>query len=309
MPTPKKDAEAEEAKKREKATTDLLRNCKNDEGKKAESAIAKGADILYENEKGNSLMHIAAGFGALSVIRVLHKAGVSLDKENQEKLTPLQMAQQINEENAAALIEALLAGKSGDDIGAGEGEGEEAGEAGSELAAAPAVGAAASPAPAGPAVAPCALAVEAAAKKLLDDVLSAGAGKSVLVRALSVPNSDTLRSVTLDAAAAMVAAARASGQAETLYEKLEALLDGLDAADPKVTPISTGLLTIAGQLAGNLEKPALLRLVVRCGALFSNESHELRSAAALATATSMRAVPPARASAPCGSARLGEVHS
>jgi hypothetical protein len=90
-------------------------------------------------------MHIAAGFGSLKVIRVLHAAGASLEKENKQKLTPLQMAQQINEENAAALIEALLAGKTGDEIGAGEDdEGEEgeaeAGEEGDEAGHAAAAG-------------------------------------------------------------------------------------------------------------------------------------------------------------------------
>lgn len=75
-------------------------------------------------------MHIAAGFGSLKVIRALAKAGASLEAENAKKLTPLQMAASIPEPGAVKLLEALLAGESGEGICDEEDdEGEEAADA------------------------------------------------------------------------------------------------------------------------------------------------------------------------------------
>ncbi len=121
MAKPKKLTPAEEAKKAaaalEKANADLLKAAKNDEAGKAEKAIAAGAALDTKNAHENTPIHIAAGFGALKVIRVLHKAGAALDQPNKKGLTPLEMARSINEPDAAALIEALLNGESGDGIG------------------------------------------------------------------------------------------------------------------------------------------------------------------------------------------------
>ena len=290
MPKPKSanELEAEAAKKVEKANADLMRACKNDEGKKAESAIAKGADINYENDKGNSLMHIAAGFGSLSVIRVLHKAGASLEKANQQQLTPLQMAQKINEENAAALIEALLAGKTGDEIGAGEGEeeeeGEEAGEPSSERAAAPSadeVGAAAAAA----AAAERAAAAEQSRQRgeqclssLLEQLLSPAASEAVLVRALG-EDSAVVRATAAAAGLAVVRKARDSHAGE-LLSTFEALLDAPHADPRRAELLASGLLSLAGELGGHLPADRLSALLARYASALASESTDLSEGAA-----------------------------
>ena len=170
---PKKSDEEKAAEKVAKANASMLKAIKNDEVAKVEDANAKGADINFITEKGDqSMAHVAAAFGALDVIRYLHKNGADFTRINavrapsplvlrvplwwcgggflvgmppretcqnilelaehasclsrslalsrslvQAKKTPLESAVQIGEENAAKLIEALLAGKSGDDIG------------------------------------------------------------------------------------------------------------------------------------------------------------------------------------------------
>ena len=100
--------------------------CKDDELKKVEDAVSKGAELNYQNEKGHSAAHVAAAFGALACIRYLHKNGADFTLINNMKMTPLKAAQHIGEENAAKLIEALLAGLSGEGIGDDEEDEEEA---------------------------------------------------------------------------------------------------------------------------------------------------------------------------------------
>ena len=61
---------------------------KDDEVKKCEDWKAKGADINYINDKGHSAVHVAAAFGALNVLRYLHKQGASFETINAVSLTP-----------------------------------------------------------------------------------------------------------------------------------------------------------------------------------------------------------------------------
>jgi len=117
---PKKTDEEKAAEKLQKANESLFKACKDDELKKVEDAVAKGADIHWQNDKGHTAVHVAAAFGALSVIRYLHKQGAALEVLNERKMTPLMAARHIGEEDAAALLEALIAGKSGDGIGQAE---------------------------------------------------------------------------------------------------------------------------------------------------------------------------------------------
>ncbi|KAL1526637.1 hypothetical protein AB1Y20_015341 [Prymnesium parvum] len=125
-----------------------------------------------------------------------------------------------------------------------------------------------------------------AARKLLDDLIDAKPTESVLYRALSVPNSATVRSVALKAAEAMVGAAVAANKVDAVFVKLETVLDAVTG--PATERIMTGLLYVAGELAGNLDKPALLRLMTRCGALFGGDSSEVGSAASKAVAAALR---------------------
>ena len=113
----KKSDEEKAAEKKLKANESMLKACKDDELKKVEEAVGKGADIDWQNDKGHTAAHVAAAFGALNTIRYLHKAGADLEKINEKKMTPLMAAKHIGETDAAALIEALLAGLSGEGIG------------------------------------------------------------------------------------------------------------------------------------------------------------------------------------------------
>lgn len=80
---PKKSDEEKAAEKVAKANASLLKACKNDEVSKVEEAIAKGADINFITEKGDqSMAHVAAAFGALDVIRYLHKNGADFTRIN-----------------------------------------------------------------------------------------------------------------------------------------------------------------------------------------------------------------------------------
>ena len=64
------------------------------------------------------MAHIAAAYGALDVLRLLHSKSTELfDVQNAAKKTPLQVAQEIGEEDAALLIVALLEGKDDGSIG------------------------------------------------------------------------------------------------------------------------------------------------------------------------------------------------
>ena len=79
---PKKSEEEKAAEKVAKANQSLLKACKNDERSKVEDAVAKGADINFINEKGHSVAHVAAAFGALDVIRYLYKSGADFTVQN-----------------------------------------------------------------------------------------------------------------------------------------------------------------------------------------------------------------------------------
>ena len=78
-PPPKKSDEEKEAEKKLKACVSMLKACKDDELKKVEEAVGKGADINYQNENGHTAAHMAAAYGALSVLRYLHKQGADLE--------------------------------------------------------------------------------------------------------------------------------------------------------------------------------------------------------------------------------------
>ena len=73
-----------------------------------------------QNERGNTPAHVAAAFGALNVLCFLNDHGARFDILNAKEHTPLDAACHIGEAEAAALLEALLAGKSGPDIEARE---------------------------------------------------------------------------------------------------------------------------------------------------------------------------------------------
>jgi len=105
---------AEEAllKAKEKAWEKLAKACKDDEIKKCEEAVAKGADVDHFNDKGNTAAHIAAGFGSLRILCYLHKRGANLAAKNLKKQKPIDLAKDIGEDGAVKLIEALIAGKS-----------------------------------------------------------------------------------------------------------------------------------------------------------------------------------------------------
>ena len=80
---PKKSDEEKAAEKVAKANASMLKAIKNDEVAKVEDAIAKGADINFITEKGDqSMAHVAAAFGALDVIRYLHKNGADFMRIN-----------------------------------------------------------------------------------------------------------------------------------------------------------------------------------------------------------------------------------
>ena len=95
----------------------MISAAKNDEWSKIQKALTQGADVNGSNQHGNTVAHTAAAFGALACIRGLHSVGANFAATNGKGQTPLDAANLIGEEDAAALITALLAGKSGDGIG------------------------------------------------------------------------------------------------------------------------------------------------------------------------------------------------
>jgi len=116
---PKKSEEEKAAEKHAKLCTNMLKACKNDEVAKVEEALDKGADLMWANERGQTAAHMAAAFGALDVLRFLHKRGADFVTIDEKKMTPKDVAIKIGEDDSAALIDALLAGLSGDEIGLG----------------------------------------------------------------------------------------------------------------------------------------------------------------------------------------------
>ena len=87
----------------------LLKACKDDEVKRCAEAVSKGADVNWQNEKGQSAAHVAAAFGALNVLVFLHEHGADFELINDKQLTPQDVAEKIGEDDAATLIEALAA--------------------------------------------------------------------------------------------------------------------------------------------------------------------------------------------------------
>jgi ankyrin repeat protein len=81
--TPRKTDEEKAEEKRVKACESLLKACKDDELKKIEEAVGKGADINWQNDKGHTAAHVCAAFGALSVLRYLHRQGANLELLNE----------------------------------------------------------------------------------------------------------------------------------------------------------------------------------------------------------------------------------
>jgi len=127
---PKKLTKAQQeqldAKNREKAIEDVWKACKNDKGAIVTKALTLGYTLDYADpDHGHTALHRAAAFSAMGVIRVLHKAGASLDTKNKSKETPLDTAKAHADESTVKLLEALLSGKSGDDIVAEEDEDED----------------------------------------------------------------------------------------------------------------------------------------------------------------------------------------
>ena len=127
---------------------------------------------------------------------------------------------------------------------------------------------------------------EAAAKKLLDDML--GSDEPMLVRAFKTTldqENAFVRDVTFKAATAMIAAALKGGKGEDLFVKIEKMLDGNKDNEMVVT----ALIKISGEIAGNLERASLKRMLVRCGQLFDADSDSVRAAASIGITTALKA--------------------
>mmetsp|Transcript_7473 Transcript_7473/g.16478 ORF Transcript_7473/g.16478 Transcript_7473/m.16478 type:complete len:169 (-) Transcript_7473:316-822(-) len=107
----KKDDGAKAAEAAARAQSALLRACKNDELRHAETAIRKGAHAGAQDEHGNAPLHVAAMYGALRVMLFLHSQGAELNVENKGKRTPLETARKVGEEGAIQLLEALAGGR------------------------------------------------------------------------------------------------------------------------------------------------------------------------------------------------------
>ena len=74
-----------------------------------------------EEDTGHTLMHRAAAFGARKTIRMLHARGARLDIKNAKKQTPLEVAEFVGEDKAAALLKALAADKGADAVADSDG--------------------------------------------------------------------------------------------------------------------------------------------------------------------------------------------
>ena len=75
-----------------------------------EACIASRPSIVPQF--GHTALHRAAAFGAVSCLRVLRKAGASLETKNNAKETALDTAKGLNNEVAAKLLEAFAEGES-----------------------------------------------------------------------------------------------------------------------------------------------------------------------------------------------------
>ena len=56
-------------------------------------------------------MHIAACFGAVHVICLLHENGAALEPQNKKKRTPLQIAERVGEADSVRVLTSLLNGE------------------------------------------------------------------------------------------------------------------------------------------------------------------------------------------------------
>eukprot|EP00320_Phaeocystis_rex_P003467 CAMPEP_0119063900 /NCGR_PEP_ID=MMETSP1178-20130426/7117_1 /TAXON_ID=33656 /ORGANISM="unid sp, Strain CCMP2000" /LENGTH=261 /DNA_ID=CAMNT_0007045291 /DNA_START=39 /DNA_END=824 /DNA_ORIENTATION=+ len=110
-PDPKAEA-AKAAAKVEKACNDLVKACKEDALPKAKKAVEAGAELDFDaTGTGSTPMHIAAGFGSYEVVKFLFSVGGSLEKMNDKKMTPLDVAVQVGEEKIVRLLKALQCGE------------------------------------------------------------------------------------------------------------------------------------------------------------------------------------------------------
>ena len=150
------------AEQKARAEVAIFKAARDDDVKRVEAAVAKGASVdAVTGDYDHTVMHRAAAYNALRVIKYLHSQGAKLDTPDasKEKLTPLQTAKKIAlSADAAALIEALVEGRNvdgmfGGDADDGDGDDSDGGEgaaaakpkaeAASSSAAPPAEGAAA----------------------------------------------------------------------------------------------------------------------------------------------------------------------
>ena len=131
-----KEQEKKDAENMKKAIEAMWKACKNDKGGDAEKALKNGFPVDYADEDvrsiwrpryicsvlltrwcarsqyGHTALHRAAAFGALSVLRVLHKAGAPLETQNKAKETALDTAKGLKNELAFKLLEAFAEGAS-----------------------------------------------------------------------------------------------------------------------------------------------------------------------------------------------------
>ena len=109
------DPEAKHAEMQAKLNAALHKACKNDERKSAENAVKKGAAVQAPlDEAGNTPMHVAAMYGALSVMALLFTSGAKLAVQNKRKRTPKETAEKVGEEEAVKLLDAFAQGKTVD---------------------------------------------------------------------------------------------------------------------------------------------------------------------------------------------------
>ena len=94
------------------ANTSLRHACKENQLKRVEAAITKGANINLQDDVLNTPMHIAAMYGSLRAIVCLHAHGATLNTPNNFGRTPMQTATHVGEAEAAAVLGELAASRS-----------------------------------------------------------------------------------------------------------------------------------------------------------------------------------------------------
>ena len=112
------------AEQKARAEVAIFKAARDDDVKRVEAAVAKGASVdAVTGDYDHTVMHRAAAYNALRVIKYLHSQGAKLDTPDasKEKLTPLQTAKKIAlSADAAALIEALVEGRNVDGMFGGD---------------------------------------------------------------------------------------------------------------------------------------------------------------------------------------------